>query len=158
MLLPDTTGIKKGGIFFRRYANVDPAAYPAWRYHKVHEPLEVANTAEDIQVEKKGYRPLANIASKAPHLMNHMADFEDMSPRQLVLYAREEFDVELPAEASHGKLLKVIWKLMVNSPKNKDRIVLLAQSVRMNYTETLKEIKRVIETPEAVTEREVVYV
>lgn len=157
MVLPDTTGISRGGIYFRRYGSVVEKEYPAWRYHKIHEPVIVENTDEDLKVADKGYKPLANIASKKPHLMNFMADFEDMSPRQIILYVKEEFDIDLPVEASHTKLLKTIWRLMVNSPKNKDRVVLLAQSVRMNYDETLKEIKRVIKSPEAEVERQEVY-
>jgi hypothetical protein len=151
------TGITKGGIFFRRYGTAIEKAYPAWRYHKINEPICVENTDEDLKVQKEGYKPLANIASKSPHLMNFMADFEDMSPKQIVLYVKEEFDIDLPVEAKQTKLLQVIWRLMLNSPKNKDRIVLLAQSIRMNYDETVKEIKRVVQSEEAEVETEEIY-
>lgn len=154
-----TTVIKKAGIFFKAYGSDREKvnkSYPVWRYHKIREPLIVENTSEDLKAQGNGYKPLDNVIQKKPHLMNFMADFEDMTPRQLVLYAKEEYEIDLP-EAGHPKLLKAIWRLMINSPKNKDRIVLLAQSVRMNYDETLKEIKKMIQSSEAEVEREEIY-
>lgn len=152
-------GIKKSGIFFRAYGSDrgEEKAYPAWRYHKFYQPVLVENTKEDRKIRRKGFKPLGNLQGRPPYLMDFMADFEDMSPRQIVLYAKEEFDIDLPVEAGHTRLLRAIWRLTQNSPKNKDRIILLAQSVRMNYDATLKEIKRVIETSEAEVERKVIY-
>jgi len=146
------------GIFFRAYGTAAGKPYPAWRYHKIREPVIVNNTDEDINAGKNGYNPPDTLIKRKPHLMNFMLDFEDMTPRQVVLFAKEEFGIDLPAEAGHAKLLKAIWRLTLNSPKNKDRIVLLAQSIRMNYDETLEEIKRVIETSETEEEREEIYV
>lgn len=156
--------VKKGkkakspsGIVFLAYGTAREKRYPAWRYHKIREPILVSNTDEDIQARKNGYSLADSVVRHKPYLMNFMLDFEDLTARQIVVYVKEEFGVDLPIEAGHTKLLKAIWRLMLNSPKNKDRIVLLAQSVRMNYDETLKEIKRVIETSETEVEREEVY-
>lgn len=153
-----TDKMQEPQIFFAAYGTERQKTYPAWRYHKIHEPIIVNNTNEDIEERKNGYNPADAVMGHAPHLMNFMMDFEDMTPRQIVLFAKEEFDIDLPAEADQAKLLKAIWHLTLNSPKNKDSIVLLAQSVRMNYDETLKEIKKVIETSETETEREEIYV
>lgn len=147
----------KANIFFRAYGK-DRKVYPVWRYHKFHEPIIVNNTDDDIEAKKNGYNPADSIIKHKPHLMNFMLDFEDMTPRQVVLFAKEEFGVDLPVEAGHSKLLKAVWRLTANSPKNKDRVVLLAQSIRMNYDETLEEIKRVVESSETEIEREEIYV
>lgn len=79
-------------------------------------------------------------ANNAP--INWFWDLEDLSPKQLIVYAREEFEVELPPDASQEHLFKLILKLTKFAPQNKDRMVLMAHTIKMNYDETLEEIKR----------------
>ena len=148
--------IVKSGIFFRGLHGKTLKPYPAWRYHKIREPIIVNDTEEDKQAEGKGFHRLDTLKHTSI-LMNHMNDFEDMSTRQLRLYIKEEFNVDLPPEANKLLLMKAVWKLSMTSPENKDRVVLLAQSIRMNYDETLEEIKKAMNDPEVEYEKEVIY-
>ncbi len=150
------TGIRRPGIYFRAYGSNRTKMYPAWRYHKYLDAKIVNDTAEDIKAQEEGYEHLDVIAKSNPHLLNHMADLEDLSARQLSQYAKEEFDIDLPPEAGEEKLKESIRALTVFSPKNRDRIVLLAQSVKMNYDETVKEIRNLAKGFEE-TETQVFY-
>lgn len=143
--MDQNTGIRRPGIYFRRYGSNKAKTYPAWRYHKYLDAKIVNDTAQDVAAQEEGYEHIDTIARSNPFLLNHMADLEDLSARQLARYAFEEFDVDLPPEAGEQKLRESIRALTVFSPKNKDRIVLLAQSIRMNYDETVKEIQRLAE-------------
>lgn len=133
---------KKGdGVYFEGFpGHVKP--YPAWRYHQLFEPKIVKNTAEDIQASCAGWKDPGMLITAVPHMANWNHDLEDMDAKQLVLFAREEYDVDLPPKAGVEKLLKAIWRLAQVAPQNEGRMILLAQSVEMNYDETLKEIER----------------
>ena len=39
-------------------------------------------------------------------------------------------------------MIKLLWRLSQAAPENQDRIVLMAQTVKMNYDETIEQIKR----------------
>ena len=119
--------------------------YPAWRYHDWKEPLLVHNTKEDENSLKGGWKPVAKSLTHVRYLMNWRFDLEDLTPRQLVLFAKEEFGVDLPVKAGTEKLFKSIWRLHTNKPLNRENVVLFAQSMKMNYDETLVEIKRLVE-------------
>lgn len=127
--------------------------YPAWRYHKLLEPVIVKDTAEDEHYQELGYQkqwaPI--IASK--HLINWYWDLEDMSPNQLVVYAREEYGVDLPVDARQESLLKAILDLCKHAPQNQGRMALMTHTMQMNLDETMAEIRRVTENPtEVITE------
>jgi len=138
-------------IYFQGIAGKDEKAYPAWRYHDFYEPKIVNNTIEDIFASQQGWKGIEP-SPLTPHRMrNFGTDFEDLSERQIVLYAHVHFGVDLPIEASKEALVKAIWLLYQGEPEMKDRMVLLAQSAEMDYNETLLEIKRAVKDASDVT-------
>ena len=129
--------------------------YPAWRYHEWKEPIIVNNTEEDEVSKLRGYEQASKGITHVRYLMNWRFDLEDLTARQLVLFAKDEFDIDLPVEAGTEKLFKSIFRLHTSKPLNRENVVLFAQSVQMNYDETLVEIKRLVEkegVPEPVEE------
>jgi len=139
------TSTRKPGIYFMHLGEKPRNQFPAWRYHEWKEPVMVHNTDEDEIARKAGWEKISQSVTSVRYLMNWRFDLEDLTPRQLVLFAKDEFDVELPVEVGAEKLFKAIWKLHTNAPMNRENVVLFAQSVEMNYDETLKEIKRRVE-------------
>lgn len=134
---------KSPGIFFEAMDRFGrPISYPAWRYHAIYEPRIVNNTEQDLQAEKEGWKNPQVPITAVQGFSNFYHDLEDMTPRQLVYYAKSEFGAELPEVAGKQKLLHAIWRLFMVSPKSRNRMVLLAQSIEMNYDETVKEIER----------------
>ena len=137
-----TDGLKRRGIFFRGFGGGKSyKKYPVWRYHKWLEPYIVHNTQEDYEASVAGWKQLDIPITAVRHLVNWRWDLEDMTSRQLALFAYEEFGVDLPIEAGEEKLLKAIWKLTNFAPQNKGRITLMAQSIEMNYDETVNYIQ-----------------
>lgn len=133
----------KSGIFFERMGSDGrPVKYPAWRYHALYEPKIVQNTYEDQVASDQGWKDPAVPITAVQNFSNFYHDLEDMNPAQLVAYIREEYGVELPVEAGKAKLLHACWQIAARAPRNEGRIILLAQSMRMNYDETVKEIAR----------------
>jgi hypothetical protein len=116
--------------------------YPAWRYHDWLEPIIVNDKDEDDRAKSQGWIEHNKPITCARHLLNWNFDLEDMSERQLARFALDEFGVDLPVEIGREKLFKAIWKLSMNAPENKDRIVLMAQAIEMNYEETQMEIRK----------------
>jgi hypothetical protein len=133
----------KAGIFFERIGTDGiPIKYPAWRYHALYEPKIVENTDQDEEASAQGWKDPCVPITAVQNFSNFYHDLEDMNPEQLVAYAREEYEIELPIEAGKAKLLHALWQIAARAPKNEGRIVLLAQSIRMNYDETVEEIRR----------------
>jgi len=150
MSLPDSecTNLKPG-LFFMGLDG--QGRYPAWRHHDVLPPRLVENTEQDEQAQKEGWQEIKTPMIVNPRFLNWHWDLEDFSTDQLVLFAKEEFGVELPIEAGKDKIFRAIWELTKAAPTNKDRVVLWAQTIEMNYEETQHEIRRQIETGESET-------
>jgi hypothetical protein len=129
------------------FENFPGTQYPCWRYHRQLDPLLVNNTEEDERCREKGYdAPDAPITANK-QLINWFWDLEDMSPKQLRVFAKDEFGVDLPGDASQECLMKAVTKLSKFAPQNRGRIVLMAHTIKMNYDETLEEIRRMQSVP-----------
>jgi hypothetical protein len=140
--MTDTKPIRPG-IYFKGIPGLDDyKRYPAWRYHKINDPFIVQNTEEDEKAKLDGYEPINIPISANKYLSNWFWDLEDLSQKQLVVFAQEEYGVDLPIEAGQERLLKAVLELSKAAPQNQGRIVLMAHTIRMNYDETLSEIRR----------------
>jgi hypothetical protein len=133
---------KPDGIYFEGFFGKTLKDYPAWRYHKFLEPRIVKDAQEDERARLEGWEPMSAPMSANTGLINWFWDLEDMSAKQLCVYAREEFDVDFPQDAGQEKLLKAVLELGKHAPQNRNRLVLMAHTIRMNYEETLFEIRR----------------
>jgi hypothetical protein len=142
------------GVFLGYNPGHKRIQYPCMMYLEGTEPLKVDNTDEEVEARKNGYDNFTAGALSNRHLINHFWDLEDMSPKQLVVYAREEYGVELPVEAGQVKLFKCLCELTRCSPKNRNRLIMMAHTVAMNYDETLEQIKRTFEKPSPFVEME----
>ena len=111
----------------------------------------VKNTAEDEERKAQGYEAMWAPITANNGPINWYWDLEDLSARQLAVYAQDEFDVDLSCESSQEHLFKLILKLSKFAPQNRGRLVFMAQTMKMNYDETLEEIKRMVHG--TVTER-----
>ena len=142
------------------YMDLNPGArrvpYPCMLYHDgAGEPLRCENTDEEIDARAKGYDNFTPAALSNRLLVNWFWDFEDMSPRQMVVFARDEYGVYLPIECGQVKLFKCLCELTKAAPQNRNRLILMAHTIAMNYDETLEEIKRAIYRPDKTANIEV---
>jgi len=137
----------KIGLVFRDMLNVGAGRYPCWRHHKALKSILVYNTEDDEKAREQGYEE-PHVPITANHsVSNWFWDLEDMSPRQLRVYAVEEYDVDLPEEASQETLFRAVLDLGKHAPQNRNRLVLMAHTIKMNYDETLEEIRRMMTGP-----------
>ena len=136
MCIGDPHGIKK---------------YPIWLYKDGEEPITVTDTDAEQEARSKGYDAVTAGSMANKYLVNWFWDLEDFSAKQLHYFALEEFGVDLPVEAGQEKLFKAVVELTKSSPKNKNRMVLMAHTIKMNYDETLEEIRRLIAVPRGAT-------
>ena len=149
-------GIKpEGGGIFVVGVGEKAKPYPAWRYHELFEPVIVHDAEEDKRVQAQGWKTLDIPITGVQHLCNWRHDLEDMTAKQLVLFAMEEFGVVLPAEAGEERLVKAMWQLTHLAPQHSGRICLLAQSVKMDYDDTLAEIYEAAEDFEFKVTKEI---
>jgi hypothetical protein len=142
------------GIYVHNIPGREYKPYPAWRYHEWLEPIIVQGTEEDERAKEGGWIEHNKPITASRCLLNQRFDLEDMSARQLAQYAKDEFGVDLPVEAGKEKLFKSIWKMSINAPENRDRVVLMAHSLEMNYDETQAQILKQIRNAEDVTTEE----
>lgn len=131
----------KRGIFFLGKHGQDKW-YPRWVYHKVLQPKIVENTEEEEEARALGFEAFSYIMTSNATLQNWFWDLEDMSPKQLVAFAQDEFGVDLPIEAGQQKLFESVCKLSKAAPQNQGRIALMAHTIKMNYDETCDQIRR----------------
>lgn len=118
--------------------------YPHWM-HKEHEkPVLVKDEIEENAAREKGYDNISAAALSNRYLINWFWDLEDMSAKQLHVFAQEEYGVDLPIEAGQQKLFELVCELTRHAPQNQSRLVLMAHTIKMNYDETLEEIKRMM--------------
>jgi hypothetical protein len=116
-------------------------AYPKWLYKNGSSPLKVMNVEEEAQARAEGWESVTAGMMANKTLINWVWDLEDMSSKQLCVYAKDEFGVELPANADQDKLFVAVLELIRCAPQNRDRLVLMAHTIKMNYDETLEEIR-----------------
>ncbi len=131
----------KPGIFFRGYGFEGVKPYPAWRHHKVLEPIIVKDAEEDEEVKKQGYEKITPCFASYKGLINWFWDIEDMSPRQLVVFAKEEWNIDLPVESEQEHLQKAIFELIRWAPSNRNRVTFMAHEIKMNLDEVQQEIR-----------------
>ncbi len=134
-------GLREGGL------NLCGQRYPIWLYHDDKEPLLVNDDDGEKEARLQGYDSITAADMSNKHLINWFWDLEDMSPRQLQIFAKEEYSVDLPIEAGQEKLFKAIVELTRAAPQNQNCMVFMAHTIKMNYDETLNEIRRMIEGP-----------
>jgi hypothetical protein len=121
--------------------------YPFMMYRDGADPLAVHDTAEEDEAYRNGYDPITAGQMANRNLVNWFWDLEDFSVKQLLVFAKDEYGVDLPAEASQEKLFAAVCKLTRAAPQNRNRIVLMAHTIKLNYDETLAEITRAMEHP-----------
>lgn len=116
--------------------------YPAMLYKDGAEPRKVENTDEEAEARADGYDSIAAGAMSNRFLINWFWDLEDFSPKQLRVFCKEEYGVDLPEEADQETLFKAAIRLTRAAPQNQNRLVLMAHTVKMEYDETMAEIRR----------------
>jgi hypothetical protein len=151
---PDLKGLIQKGVFaWKGFGNNEQVQkYPGWRYHKIHAPKIVNDEKEDEQARLEGFEAPCSIITANKQLINWFWDIEDMSPKQLCVYAKDEYGVDLPVDADQGELMRAVFELSKHAPQNRGRLTLMAHTIAMNYDATLEETRRMIEKEAAETE------
>lgn len=134
-------------IYFQAIAGKDEVFYPAWRYHKYFDPVLVHNTDEDETAKGNGWESIEASVFAPSKLKNFGPDFEELSPRQLCLYAKSKFNIDLSPKTSPDKLIQALYRLYTNDPGSKDDVVLLAQSMEMDLDQTMAAIRENVKNP-----------
>jgi hypothetical protein len=119
--------------------------YPYWLYKDGYEPILVNCKEEVDEAKAKGYELVTAGTMANKNLINWFWDLEDFSPKQLRVFAKDEYGVELPEEASQQTLFKAVTELSRAAPQNRNRTVMMAHTISMNYDATIEEIKRMAE-------------
>ncbi len=143
-------------IGFRNVPGMKRKAYPAWRYHRHYDPIIVSDTTADLDARAKGFDEINAPIFANFNLINWFWDIEDMSPKQLSVFAKDEFEIDLPQDASQDSLQAALFELSRFNPKNVGRLVLMAQTIKMNFEATQEEIRRAITNDECEVTRQVV--
>ena len=146
----------------RVYGGIDENAliekdYPKYLYRfddTEREPILVMDISEEVKARADGYDNMNASLISNKHLINWFWDLEDFSAKQLVVFAKEEFDVDLPIEADQDTLFRAVLRLSRAAPQNQGRLVLMAHTIKMEYEQTLVDIKKMQEreSPEVITQ------
>lgn len=115
--------------------------YPKWLYKQGVDPLRVESTEEEAEAKANGWDNVSAGQMANKTLTNWIWDLEDMSAKQLCCYVKDEFDIDLPEDADQDKLFRAALELIRAAPQNRNRLVLMAHTMKMNYDETLEEIR-----------------
>jgi hypothetical protein len=138
-------------VFQMKFGGLNDGAkgqkYPTMMYCDGKEPIVIQNTADEDDARQNGYDAIIANQMCNRHLVNWFWDLEDLSPKQLIVFAQDEYGIDLPAEASQEKLFQCVLALSKAAPQNRNRIVLMAHTIKMNYDETLAEITRTMDNP-----------
>jgi len=102
----------------------------------------VENEEQEADARRRGYDNFHAGMLSNKVLINWFWDLEDFSPKQLVVFAKEEFDIDLPVDASQLCLFSAVLRLSRCAPQNSNRIILMAHTIEMNYDETLSTIRK----------------
>ena len=135
-------GITGNGVMIGDF--LGKPVYPYWLYKDGDEPFMVHDSVEEAQAKSLGFDAITPKGMSNRYLVNWFWDLEDMSPRQLQVFAKEEYDVDIPIEAGQERLFKAVCELTRFAPQNKNRLVLMAHTIKMQYDETLEEIRRMV--------------
>lgn len=147
----NVNGMAFGGLF----REGERPRFPFWMHKRDDEPVLVHNSKEEENAKADGYDYITASQLSNRYLINWFWDLEDMSVNQLNVFAKEEYGVDLPTEAGQEKLFQAVCELTRAAPQNKNRLILMAHTIKMNYDETLEEIRRVMDHPSgAVVEHE----
>lgn len=122
--------------------------YPCWMYREGADPLKVHDTAEEEQARADGYDSISASVLSNKYLINWFWDLEDFSPLQLVTFCREEYGVDLPIDAGQDRLFQAAVELTRAAPQNQNRLVLMAHTITLEYDATIKEIERLVASPD----------
>ena len=124
--------------------------YPCWLYHEFKEPVIVSDSVAEANARADGYDSITAKAMANRQLTNWHWDLEDMSVKQLSVFAKEEYGVDLPTAAGQEHLFRCVTELIRHAPQNRNRLILMAHTIKMNYDETLEEIRRMMTGPQDV--------
>jgi hypothetical protein len=138
-------GVEGPGINIRY--DLAPNRYPFWLYKDGAEPVMVKNEDEEKTARADGYDTVTAGITANRYLVNWFWDLEDMSAKQLHIFAKEEYGVDLPIEAGQERLFRAVCELTLHAPQNQNRLILMAHTIKMNYDETIEEIKRMMVHP-----------
>jgi len=141
---PRTTGIvaKFGGLAG------GPGQYirfPCKMYKDGVDPITVENTDAEEAAKLEGWDHVSAGQMANRNMVNWFWDLEDLSARRLVVFSQDEYNVDLPIEAGQEKLFQAVCRLTKAAPNNRNRIVLMAHTIKLNYDATLAEIERTAE-------------
>lgn len=121
--------------------------YPYWLYKDGFEPILAHNTEEEQNAKEQGYEFVTAGTMSNKNLVNWFWDLEDFSPKQLRVFAKDEYGVDLPEDAGQETLFKAVTELARFAPQNQNRLIMMAHTISMNYNATLDEIRRLSENP-----------
>jgi len=142
-------GFRKGNV---QVVGGNLPYYPFWLYKDGEAPVLVKSTDHEQEWVDKGYDAVTSASMANKHLINWFWDLEDFSPRQLRVFAMDEYEVDLPEGASQEALFRAVIDLTRAAPQNQNRMIYMAHTIKMNYSETQDQIKEMMEhVPEGAT-------
>lgn len=121
--------------------------YPCRMYKDGEDPITIDSPDAEKAAKLQGFDHISAGQMANRNMVNWFWDIEDMSAKQLVVFAQDEYEIDLPIEAGQDKLFQAVCRLTRAAPQNRNRIVLMAHTIKLNYDATLAEISRTFEKP-----------